>query len=316
MAETMKAVRLHRYGGPEVLTFEDAPRPEPGDDEVLIRVAASGVNPIDCVTRAGDFARIWPEHPFPAIVGWDVSGVVERVGAAATRFRPEEEVYTMARFPEMAGAYAEFVAAPESNLAIKPKSLDHVHAAAVPLVALTAWQALFDTARLSSGQTALIHAAAGGVGHVAVQLAKWKGATVIGTASARNEAFLKELGVDRVIDYSATDVEQSLDDVDVQLDSLGGAPRQRQWGVMRKGGFLVSIKGAVSEEEAAAHEVRAAAVRVRPNAGQLAEIAALIDEGRIRIVVDAIYPLAEATTSHKHVEGGHTRGKVVLRVGA
>ena len=314
MSETMKAVRLHEYGGPEVLRLEDAPRPEIGKGEVLVRVAAAGVNPIDCVTRAGDFAKIWPDDPFPAIVGWDISGVVEAVGGAVTAFKPGDEVYTMSRFPEEAGAYAEYAAVPESDLALKPRSLDHVHAAAVPLVALTAWQALFDAGGLSAGQTVLIHAAAGGVGHIAVQLTKWKGATVIGTASSRNAAFLKEIGVDQVVDYTATSVADAVRDVDVQLDSLGAMGRERDWSVMKKGGILVSIKGPVADDEAAAHDVRGASVRVRPSADQLKQIAELIDAGTVKVEVDAVYPLAEARKAHEHVEGGHTRGKVVLDV--
>lgn len=313
MAETMKAVRLHQYGGPEVLQVEDAPLPEIADGEVLVRVAAAGVNPIDCVTRAGDFAKIWPENPFPAIVGWDISGVVDAVGNGVTDFKPGDEVYTMARFPDEAGAYAEFAAVPQGDLALKPRSIDHVHAAAVPLVALTVWQALFDAGGLAAGQTVLIHAAAGGVGHIAVQLAKWKGATVIGTASARNEAFLKELGVDQVVDYTTTKVADAVGDVDVQLDSLGAMGRERDWTVMKEGGIIVSIKGSIPNDEAAAHNARAASVRVRPSADQLKQIAELIDAGTVKVIVDAVYPLAEAQEAHEHVEGGHTRGKVVLK---
>lgn len=315
MAETMKAVRLHQYGGPDALVYEDAPRPAVGDDDVLVRAAAAGVNPIDTATRAGNLARIWPEDRFPAIVGWDVSGTVEAVGAAVTAFKPGDEVFSLARFPVMAAAYAEYVSVPADELALKPRSIDHLHAAGVPLAALTAWQALFDAGGLSAGQTALIHAAAGGVGHIAVQLAKWKGATVIGTASGRNEGFLKELGVDRFIDYTATDVGDAINEVDVQLDSLGGPPRERLWGVMKKGGVLVSIKGPLEDEDAAAHGVRAAKVLVKPNAAQLTQIAALIDDGTVKPVIDTAYPLADAAKAHEHIQGGHARGKVVLRVG-
>ena len=315
MAGTMRAVRIHEYGGPEVLRLEDAPRPEIGDRDVLVRVTAAGVNPIDCVTRAGDFARIWPENPFPAIVGWDISGVVEEVGAGVTGFKAGDTVYTMSRFPEEAGAYAEYASVPESDLAPKPQSLDHVHAAAVPLVALTAWQALFDAGGLAAGQTVLIHAAAGGVGHIAVQLAKWKGATVIGTASARNEAFLREIGVDQVVDYTATDIADAVRDVDVQLDSLGAMGRERVWSVMKTGGIMVSIKGPVAEDEAAAHDARGAAVRVRPSDDQLRQIGDLIDAGTVKVAVDEVYGLADAAKAHEHVEGGHARGKVVLDLG-
>lgn len=314
MSETMKAVRLHQYGGPEVLVYEDVPRPEIGDEDVLVRAAAAGVNPIDIATRAGNLARIWPEDRFPAIVGWDVSGTVEAVGASVSAFKPGDEVFSLARFPKMAATYAEYVSVPAADLALKPRSIDFVQAAGVPLAALTAWQALFDAGGLSAGQTTLIHAAAGGVGHLAVQLAKWKGAAVIGTASARNESFLKELGVDRFINYTATDVGDAGTGVDLQLDSLGGPPRERLWGVMKKDGILVSIKGPLEEDEAAAHGVRSARVLVKPDAAQLTQIAALIDDGTVKPVIDTVYSLADAAKAHEHVQGGHARGKVVLRV--
>lgn len=314
MGETMRAVRVHEFGAPEALICEDVPRPEAGPGEVLIRVHAAGVNPVDCTTRRGDAARVLGFDPLHCIVGWDVSGVVAAVGPGVDGFKAGDEVYGMPRFPRIAGAYAEYVAAPAGDVTAKPRTIDHIRAAGVPLAGLTAWQALFDTAQLSAGQTVLIHAAAGGVGHIAVQLAKSRGATVIGTGSARNEAFLRDLGVDAFIDYTTTPIEDAAADVDVQLDSLGAMNRERCWSVMKRDGFLVSIKGPVPEDEAASHGVRAGGILVHPDAGELAEMAGLIDSGKLRIVVDAIYPLADAAEAHRHVEGGHARGKVVLAI--
>lgn len=314
MSDTMNAMRLHKYGAPDVMTLEQVARPEPGSGEVLVRVMAAGINPIDCVTRAGNYARIWPDDPFPAIVGWDISGVVEAVGAGVTAFKPGDAVFGMPRFPEMVAAYAEYVVAPADGLAAKPASIDHVTAASVPLAALTAWQALYEAGGLTKGQTTLIHAAAGGVGHFAVQLAKWTGATVIATASGRNEAFVNGLGADRFIDYTATDVGQAVEEIDMQLDSLGGAPRERLWGVMKKGGVLVSIKGPIAADEIIPEDIRAESIRVHPSADQLTQIGGLIDAGTVRVEVDTVYELADAAKAHAHVEGGHSRGKVVLHV--
>ncbi|MBZ0287931.1 MAG: NADP-dependent oxidoreductase, partial [Anaerolineae bacterium] len=214
----MKAARIHSYGAPDVLVYEDAPRPTADIGDILVRVHAAGVNPVDYKTRQGRGIGGGSTDVLPLILGWDVSGVVESVGAGVTAFKPGDEVYSMVRFPEIGSAYAQYVAAPVSDFARKPHSLDHIHAAAVPLAALTAWQILFDTAHLVSGQTILIHAAAGGVGHLAVQLAKWKGARVIGTASAHNADFLREMGVDEVIDYTAVHFEDLVGPVDVVVD--------------------------------------------------------------------------------------------------
>ena len=247
--ESMKAVRIHNYGGPEVLKFEDAPAPQPGPGEVLVRIHAAAVNPVDWKVRAGRLKeRI--QYPLPLIPGWDFSGVVEATGPGVTRLKKGDEVYAR---PDIArnGAYAEYIVAKESEVAFKPKSVDHVQAAAIPLAALTAWQALFDTAGLKAGQKVLIHGAAGGVGSFAVQLAKRKGAHVIGTASGRNQSFLRELGVDEAIDYEKTGFEDVVHDVDVVLDTIGGDTQNRSWKVLKKGGILVSIISPPSAEEAA-----------------------------------------------------------------
>lgn len=309
---TMKAVRIHSYGGPEVLVYEDAPRPTPGEGEVLIRVHAAGVNPLDWKVREG-YLKSSLNYPLPVIPGWDVSGVVEQVGAGVTQPKVGDAVYAL---PNMTrnGAYAEYIAVNASEVAPKPNTLDHVQAAAVPLGALTAWQALFDVANLSSGQTVLIHAAAGGVGTFALQFAKWKGARVIGTASARNADFLRELGAEEAIDYKATRFEDAVKDVDVVLDTLGGDTQERSWGVLKKGGVLVSTVGPPSSETAAQYGVRGLPVFVQPSGKQLTEIAKLIDAGQVKPIVETVLPLTEARQAHGMSQSGRTRGKIVLRV--
>ncbi|NIM19191.1 MAG: zinc-binding dehydrogenase [Candidatus Latescibacteria bacterium] len=310
----MKAVRIHKYGDPDVLTFEAAPRPEPKETELLIHIRAAGVNPVDWKTRTGMASRLLPEDPFPLILGWDVSGVVEAAGNLVTDFKAGDEVYGMVNFPGVGGAYAEYVAAPADHVSHKPTSVDHEHAAALPLASLTAWQALFEAGGLSPGQKVLIHAAAGGVGHIAVQLAKWKGAHVTGTASARNGAFLRELGVDEFVDYTTVKFENVVQDMDVILDSMSGETRERSWGVLKKSGILVTILRPSPEEAAAAHQVRAAHILVRPESNQLSELSKLVDAGQIKPVIDRVFPLKDARKAHEHIQEGHTRGKIVLRI--
>jgi NADPH:quinone reductase-like Zn-dependent oxidoreductase len=311
----VRAVNIHRFGGPEVLLVEDVPRPQPAQGEVLIRVRAAGLNPVDWKTRSGRGVARSQAIAFPYIPGWDVSGVVEEVSGGAVAFRPGDEVFGMVRFPQIGSACAETCAAPAAHLALKPRSLDHVEAAALPLVALTAWQALFEAARLEGGQRVVIHAAAGGVGHVAVQLARWKGAHVTGTASGRNGDFVRQLGADVCVDYETTCFEDVARDADVVLDSLAGETRDRSWQVLKPGGMLVSILGEPDAGDAARHGVRSAAVLVRPDAAQLTEIAALADAGHLRPAVSAVFPLEDVRAAFERVESGHTRGKVVLRVG-
>jgi NADPH:quinone reductase-like Zn-dependent oxidoreductase len=314
-SQTMKAIRIHKYGGPEVLQYEDAPRPKPQASEVLIRVHAAGVNPVDWKVREGYMKDFWP-HKFPLILGWDLSGVVEAVGpgpAAAGRFNIGDEVYSV---PDVSrdGAYAEHVVVRESELALKPKSLHHVHAAAAPLAALTSWQALFDAGQLVSGQRILIHGGSGGVGHVAVQLAKWKSAHVFGTASTKNQELLRELGVDEPIDYTKQKFEDVARDVDLVLDLIGGETQERSWSVLKKGGVLLSLVQTPSVEKAKALGVRAAFVAGHPSGAQLAEIAKLIDSGELKLTIDRILPLSEVRRAHELSKSGHTRGKIVLRV--
>ncbi len=309
---TMKAVRLHEYGGPEVLQYEDAPKPAPAAGEVLIRVHSTSVNPVDRGVRDGLFKeRI--KYKLPMILGWDVSGVIEAVGSGATRLKVGDEVYSR---PDIGrdGAYADYVVVKESEVALKPKSIDHIHAAAIPLTALTAWQALFDAGELSAGQTVLIHGAAGGVGSFAVQLAKIKGARVIGTASQKNHEYLRGLGADQVIDYNTTKFEDVVHDVDVVLDTITHDTADRSYGVIRKGGTYVSILMPPSQEKAAAHGIHAAHVFVQPNIGQLNEIAKLVDSGKLKVNIEKVFPLSEARAAQELNATRHTRGKIVLRV--
>lgn len=310
---TMQAVRFHSYGGPEVLVLEEVARPQAGADEVLVQVHAAGVNPIDWKVRAGHL-KDWLPHRLPLILGWDVSGVVEAVGPDVTAFKSGDAVYGMLDHMRD-GAYAEYVAARTGDLVRKPRSIDHVQAAGVPLAALTAWQSLFEVANLAPWHTVLIHAAAGGVGHFAVQFAKWKGAKVIGTASAGNATFLKELGADRVIDYRTTQFEEVVSEVDVVLDTIGGDTQERSWQVLKKGGMLVATLGISSPEAARQHGVRGEGVRVHADTAQLTQIAALIDAGDLKPAVTTMLPLAEAARAHELGQTGHVRGKIVLKVG-
>src|SRR5882762_1951927 len=313
--QTMKAIRIHSYGGLEVLKYENAPRPKPQAGEVLIRVHAAGVNPIDWKVREGHMKDFWP-HKFPLILGWDLSGVVEELGpspAAPGRFKIGDEVYSVPD-PTRDGAYADYIVVRESELALKPKSLHHVHAAAVPLAALTAWQSLFDAGQLVSGQRILIHGGSGGVGHLAVQLAKWKGAHVLATASTKNQELLRELGVDEPIDYTKQKFEDVARDVDLVLDLIGGETQARSWSVLKNGGVLLSLVQPPSVEKAKALGIRAAFVAVHPNGAQLAGIAKLIDSGELKLTIDRILPLSEVRRAHKLSQDGHTRGKMVLRV--
>jgi NADPH:quinone reductase-like Zn-dependent oxidoreductase len=308
----MKAVRIHAYGGSEVLSYEDAPLPAIAEDDVLIRVHAAAINPVDWKIREGHLQG-FIDYDFPLILGWDVSGVVEAVGASVTTFKPGDEVYSRPNI-ERDGAYAEYIAVKASEVAFKPKTVDHVHAAAVPLAGITAWHCLFEAAQLTAGQRVLIHAAAGGVGIYAVQLARWKGAYVIGTASARNRDFLLELGADEVIDYQTTQFEEAVEPVDVVFDTIGGDVQERSWQVVKPGGILVSVISPPSEEKAAAHQCRSAYVFIQPRADWLTQIAQLIDEGQVKAIVETVLPLDQVAEAHKLSQSGHTRGKIVFQV--
>ena len=307
----MKAIRIHQYGGPEVLAQVEMQRPAPSANEVLIKVGAASVNPIDWKLRAGYMKDFLP-LTFPATLGLDVSGTVEEVGPGATRFQRGGEVYASLELPA-GGGYAEYVVAKETIVARKPATLNHVQAAAVPVAGLTAWQTLFEVARLHAGQKVLIHAAAGGVGIFAVQFAKAKGAHVIGTASSRNQSFLRELGVDQAVDYQRTHFEDAVHEADVILDTIGGDTQERPFQALKKGGILVSIVQPPSQDLAAKYGVRALFYGGHPSSSDLAEIASLIDAGTVKTVVETVLPLAQARRAHELSQSGHARGKIVLQ---
>ncbi|GAA3464143.1 NADP-dependent oxidoreductase [Saccharothrix longispora] len=305
-----RAISQSTLGGPEVLTAITRPTPVPGPTEVLVRVRAAGVNPVDAKTRRTG-GRLG-EPPF--VLGWDVSGVVEAVGEGVTVHRPGDEVFGMPLFPREAGAYAEHVVAPARQFVRKPDALDHPHAAALPLVGLTAWQSLVDTAGLRAGQRVLVHAAAGGVGHVAVQIAKALGAHVTGTASAAKHDFVRGLGADEVVDYTAVDFADVVRDVDVAFDTVGGDVAARSVPVVRDGGIVVTILGPAlpAAADAAAGRVRTAAVLCEPDRVGMLALADLVERGLLRTELDTVLPLDQAAGAHELIESGRTRGKIVL----
>jgi len=311
--KTMRAVGQDVLGGPEVLKLVNVPRPEPRTNEVLVRVRAAGVNPTDWKHRAtGGFLG---EPPF--VLGWDVSGTVEAVGVGVARFRPGDEVFGMLSYPYGHGSHAEYVTGPARWFAHKPASIDHVRAGALPLVSLTAWQALVEYADVRPGQRVLIHAAAGGVGHVAVQIAKARGAYVIGTASAGKHEFLRGIGVDETIDYRETDFTEAVKDVDAVLDTIGGETSTRSLRVLRPGGIVVSILpvgGPEFAEEAARLGVRSLRMLVDASHSGMEAIAALVEAGKLSATIAGTFPLADAAEAHRLGDTGRTTGKLVLTV--
>src|SRR6266513_1143486 len=309
---TMKAVVIHEYGGPEVLKYEDVPRPEPKEDQILVRVIAAGLNPVDGLIRSGMFAK-YEKAVFPMILGADIAGVVEKAGSEVTKFKAGDPVFAYASL-KSGGGYAEYALTTEREAAPKTKVLTYVEAAAVPVVALTAWQALIDTAKLSAGQTVLIHGGSGGVGTFAIQIAKARGARVIATASTANQDLLKQLGADIAIDYTKTKFEDIAKDVDVVLDSVGKDTLARSYGVMRKDGFIVSLVARPDQAELAKRGLRRASLSADPNSNELAEIGNLFDQKKIKVIVSQVFPLSDATNAHEQVATGHTRGKIVLKV--
>jgi NADPH:quinone reductase-like Zn-dependent oxidoreductase len=311
----MKAIRIHAHGGPDVLSYEDAPEPRLGPDDVLVQVHAAGVNPLDLKVREGKAGN----GSLPIVLGWDVSGVVIERGSQVTRFSAGDEVYGRPDFARD-GCYAERVAVRATELAKKPTKIDHVVAAAVPLSGLTAWQLLFDAphgfrgASLRPGETVLVHAAAGGVGSFVVQLAKWRGARVIGTCSPEHCDYLRSIGADEVIDRTKTRFEEVVRDVDVVADLVGSDTQHRSWQVVRSGGVLVSTVSRPDEAEAVSRGVRAALMDVQPSALQLDELATLIDAGTLQVEVSRVLPLEAAREAHALSAKGHVRGKIVLKV--
>jgi NADPH:quinone reductase-like Zn-dependent oxidoreductase len=311
---TMRAIAARRWGAPDVLEPVTVPRPAPGPTEILVAVHAAGINPTDWKSRATGGFGTWGDPP---ILGYDVSGVVEAVGPGASLFEPGDEVFGMPRFPEQAGAYAEYVAAPSRHFARKPDGLDHVHAAGLPLVGLTAWQALVEVARVQPGQRVLVHAAAGGVGHVAVQIAKALGAHVIGTASAPKHELLRSLGADELIDYHETDFAEALSDVDVVLDTIGGDYAMRSLAVLRRGGIHVALPRPTDPDiEPRARELGVSTgwTLVEPDRAGLLAITDLVESGKLRVEIADVLPLADAARAHELGESNRTTGKIVLQV--
>jgi len=308
----MKAIVVHAYGGPEVLKYEDRPRPEPKEDQILVRVIAAGVNPVDDARRSEKYAKFFG-ITLPFIPGYDIGGIVEKTGAKITKFKPGDSVYAYLSLKD-GGGYAEYAVATEVETAPKPKLISFVEAAAVPVVALTAWQALIDTAKVSAGQTVLIHGGSGGVGSFAIQIAKARGAKVIATASTANQDLLKQLGADVAIDYTKQKFEDVAKDVDVVLDSVGKDTLARSYGAVKKGGFIVTLVARIDQAELDKHGIRGASLGVEPNSSELTEIGKLIDEKKNKVIVSQTFPLSEAVKAQEQVATGHTRGKIVLQV--
>ncbi|MEN2421090.1 NADP-dependent oxidoreductase [Streptomyces rimosus] len=308
----MRVITQQTLGGPEVLTLVDAPEPRPLPAEVLVRVKAIGLNPLEARLRAGEFPLIG--RP-PFVLGWDISGVVEE--AVTWRFRPGDEVFGMPLFPRAANAYAEVVSAPALHLTRKPASLSHVEASALPVVGLTAWQGLVDLAGVGEGDRVLVHGGGGGVGHVAIQIAKALGAYVITTAGGSKREFVEGCGADEVIDYTAVDFTRAVRDVDVVLDTIGGDTAERSLEVLRPGGHLVT---AVADEDSkliAKYEaagMRFSSIAVDPDPVALRGLVALVEQGRLRVHVQETFPFERVADAHRLLDGGHLQGKLVLTV--
>ncbi len=306
----MKAVVIHEYGGPEVLKLEDLPRPEPKENEVLVRVIASGVNPADPLIVSGKYAKEFGTH-LPLIPGYDVAGIIEKRGAKITKLKVGDSVYSYVLW---GGGWAEYAVMTEGEAAIKPASLDYIQAAAVPLTALTAWQALIDAAKLTAGQTVLIHGGSGGVGSMAIQIAKARGAKVIATASTPNQDLLKQLGADVAIDYTKTKFEDFAKDVDVVLDPIGRDTLARSYALVKKGGFIATLVSRLDQTELDKYGIRGESIASKPDAIELAEITKLIEAKKIKPIVTQVLPLTEAMKALQQAETHHTRGKIVLKV--
>lgn len=310
----MRAIRYHAHGGPDRLRLEEAPVPTPGPDEVLVRQAFSSVNPADWKFRAGWF-REWVPQPFPFTPGADIAGTVVTAGALAAGFTPGMHVAGMVPV-QQGGAWAELVLVKAHALTPLPDTVPFIEAAGLPLAGLTAWMALFDLGVLRPGQAVLIHAAAGGVGSLAVQLAKIAGARVTATCSATNRERVAGLGADRIIDYRAGDFTDGLRDIDLVLDSVGGEVRQRSFAVLRPGGLLVTLDPAPPDRDATPQGVRVATAAVAPDGARLSHLARLMAAGRLRVPIDRVFGLAQAADAHLHSETGHACGKILIRIGA
>jgi NADPH:quinone reductase-like Zn-dependent oxidoreductase len=310
LPKTMKAIVAHEYGGPDVLKYEDVPLPEPKENEILVRVIASGVNPADPLILNGKYAKEFGTH-LPLVLGYDMAGVVVRAGAKVTKLRVGDPVYAYLLW---GGGWAEYCISNEGESAIKPKSLGFIDASAVPLAALTAWQALIDIGKIENGQTVLIHGGSGGVGSFAIQIAKAHGARVIATASTANQDVLKQLGAEVAIDYTKQKFEEIAHDVDLVLDPVGRDTLARSYGVVKKGGIVVTIVSRCDQAELKKHEIRGASLSSHPDSGELGEITKLIDGGKIKPIVTEVLPLTDAAKADAQAETHHTRGKIVLKI--
>lgn len=309
-APTMKAVIAHEYGAPEVLKYEDIPRPEPKENELLVRVIACGVNPADPLVISGRFAKEFGTH-LPLIPGYDVAGLVEKTGAKVTKFKKGDAVYGYALF---GGGWAELAVLAENEATLKAKSATFIEAAAVPMGALTSWQGLIDTAKLSAGQTVLVHGGSGGVGSFAVQIAKAKGARVIATASTANQDLLKQLGADVAIDYTKTKFEDVAKDVDVVFDTVGRDTLARSYPIVKKGGIVTTIVARPDPAQLDKYGLRGSSIASHPDGNELAEITKLIEAGKIKPIVTEVLPLTDAVKASQQAETHHTRGKIVLKI--
>jgi NADPH:quinone reductase-like Zn-dependent oxidoreductase len=309
----MKSVRIHSFGGPEVMRLEEIQVPDPGDDELLVQVRAASVNPVDYKTRDGQYPRVTREQ-LPVTLGRDIAGVVVDSGGLRGSFMRGDAIYALLR-PEQ-GAFAEYVLVNRADAAPKPERLSFIEAASVPLAALTAWQGLFDHGGLKPGQSVLIHGGAGGVGHFAIQFAKYRRAEVITTVSGDDIEFARELGADEAIDYKNLRFEDIVRDVDMVFDLVGGETQERSWQVLKRNGILVSTLGAPPPQRAEQNKVRAVGYLAQPNAGQLAEIGRLIDQGLVHPRVDTTYTLEQAPEAEERQAQGHVHSKLVLEIAA
>jgi NADPH:quinone reductase-like Zn-dependent oxidoreductase len=309
----MKAVRIHAYGDRSTLQFEDAPKPEVKPDEALVRIVAAAVNPIDWKIRQGHLKAFVP-YVFPLTLGWDFSGVIEELGSQVSSFAAGDAVFAR---PDVRrdGSYAEYIAVRAVELARKPKTISHVEAASIPLAGITAWESIVAVGALASGQTALIHAASGGVGSLAVQIAKWRGAHVVATTSKANVELVRSLGADQVIDYRSERFAEKVKDVDLVVDTIGGEVQASSWSVLRRGGILVSTVSVPSVERAAALGVRSAHILIGPDAAVLDQLAGLVDSGKLRTLIGGEFALRNIADAHALSESGRTVGKIVLYVG-
>jgi NADPH:quinone reductase-like Zn-dependent oxidoreductase len=309
----MLAVRIHHYGKRDALSLDDIPVPETGPDELLVRVVAASVNPVDWKVREGYLAQMIP-HRLPLTLGWDLSGVVQAVGSDVQDWQPGDAVFSR---PDLArdGSYAEFIAVRALECARKPRTISHVEAASLPLAGITAWEAMVTTARVQAGQRVLVHAGSGGVGSLAIQILKHLGATVIATTSGRNRTLVESLGADQVVDYTTTRFLDAVEPVDAVFDTLGGQVQEESWAILRPGGIQVSIISPPDEEKARARGLRGAFVFIGPNAPVLEQLAALVDGGKLRPIVGAEFALRDIAQAHALSESGRAVGKIVLYVG-